>query len=54
VQAKVQHFEDACSTAGTNDALEPEFRELKILLGESVNILRQELIRMKMYLNVRA
>ena len=54
VQAIVQHFEDACTTAGSVDALEPEFRELIILLGESVNIIRQELIRMKMYLNVRA
>ena len=54
IQAKVQHFEDACSSAGSADLLAPEFRELIILLGESNNIIRQELIRMKMYLNVRA
>ena len=54
VQAKVQHIEDACSKTETTDIIESEYRELIILLGESVNIIRQELIRMKMYLNVRA
>jgi hypothetical protein len=54
VQAKVQHFEDACATAGIPDELKTEFNELQILMAESLSIIRQELIRMKMYLNVRA
>jgi len=54
VQAKVQHFEDACSTAGIPDELKTEFNELLNLMAESLCVIRQELIRMKMYLNVRA
>ncbi len=54
VQAKVQHFEDACTATVSVKDLEKPFNELLILLGESNNIIRQELIRMKMYLNVRA
>ena len=54
VQEKVQHFEDACTTAATAEELGKEYRELVIIVGESINIIRQELIRMKMHLNVRA
>jgi hypothetical protein len=54
VQEKMQHFEDACTTAATAEELGKEYRELVIIVGESTNIIRQELIRMKMHLNVRA
>jgi hypothetical protein len=54
VQARVQLFEDACSTAANMEELGAGFNELLLLLAESLNIIRQELIRMKMYLNVRA
>ena len=54
VQARVQHFEDACSTSGSIEELKAEYDELVLLLFDSVNIVRKEMIRMKMYLNVRA
>jgi hypothetical protein len=54
VQAKVQLFEEACAIAGNTEELKTGFNELLLLLEESLNIIRQELIRMKMYLNVRA
>lgn len=54
VQAMVQHFEDSCSDVSSIEELKTEYSELALLLDESVNIVRKELIRMKMYLNVRA
>jgi hypothetical protein len=54
VQAKVQHFEDACTSAANTEELGTAYEELVLLMTESINIIRQELIRMKMYLNVRA
>ncbi len=54
VQGMVQLFEDACGAAASAEELKNQYEELTILMAESINIIRQELIRMKMYLNVRA
>jgi chemotaxis protein histidine kinase CheA len=54
VQAMVQHFEDACTATANTEDLKTAYEELVLLMTESINIIRQELIRMKMYLNVRA
>jgi hypothetical protein len=54
VQGRVQLFEDACGAAAGAEELKNQYEELTILMGESINIIRQELIRMKMFLNVRA
>ena len=54
VQGMVQQFEDACASAANTEALGTAYEELVLLMTESINIIRQELIRMKMYLNVRA
>jgi Hpt domain len=54
VQDFVQHFENACHTSSNIEEISGNYNELKIMIGEAVNIIRQELIRMKMYLNVRA
>jgi Hpt domain len=54
VQELVQHFENACHSANNIEELRKEYDELNIMINESVNIIRQELIRMKMFLNVRA
>jgi hypothetical protein len=54
VQEKVQQFEDACHAAGHAGDIRKNYEELNIQISEASNIIRQELIRMKMYLNVRA
>ena len=54
LQALVQKFEDSCATAGNTEELRNQYKELSIMVIESVSIIRQELIRMKMFINVRA
>jgi len=54
LQALVQKFEDSCATAANTEELRNQYQELSIMVIESVSIIRQELIRMKMFINVRA
>lgn len=50
----VQAFEDTCKHANQTDEIRETFHQLMILLSESLYVIRQELIRMRMYVNVRA
>jgi hypothetical protein len=54
LQTLVQKFEDSCATAANTEELRGKYQELNIMITESVSIIRQELIRMKMFINVRA
>ncbi len=54
IQALVQQFEDACGTVSNTEELREKYQELVIMVGESISIIRQELIRMKRFINVRA
>ena len=50
----VQTFEDVCKHAKNTDEIKETFFQLNMLITEAVYVIRQELIRMRMFLNVRA